>query len=419
MSLFDSDDNPVTIAERIDNFLKNRIQQMKASGNPGRDLLVYYVGHGDFDENRNYYLAIRYTQKDRPLISSIQVNSSGLANALRRARFLRRIIIVDACFAGASVNAFQSSGMAQEAFDKTKESFLVEDEDHVKVPGLPSRGTSLLCSSSCHITSRLSPDQTYTMFTEALLHILNEGNPNREEYMSLHTIAQLTRNYLQEVYGAEAALPLDDSPDQVEGDVADVSLFPNFALWSTGGTRLTTREFERKTKTIQCCVFVSEVESKRQDGESLELIIQLVLLKYKDDLEEISSHSLETEPYVFDISRVISSKEEYRQAIEVLCEIDIAIFDVTNYEPAIMLMLGIRSVVMRGVTILSLGGDFSLEDSLETPFNIKEVNIVSHSRKQLQNAHFTSDPIDLIGIKIKNGIRATTSSSPLLRSSFF
>ena len=68
------------------------------------------------------------------------------------------------------------------------------------------------------------------MFSTALLHVLTTtGNPHRpdEAYLSLHDVANLMEDVLDQLLEEKAPHPELHSPDQVDGDVADVPFFPN------------------------------------------------------------------------------------------------------------------------------------------------------------------------------------------------
>jgi hypothetical protein len=104
-------------------------------------------------------------------------------------------------------------------------------------------------------------------------------------------------------------------------------------------------------------------------------------------------------PIGVNVDQVIASLEGLENAIKAMCQAEIAVFDVTNYEPVVMLLLGIRAVVRRGVTIASSGGDYVIGDPIDFPFSIKEVNIISHSKKQAK----IYNPIDIIGNKMIAG----------------
>lgn len=68
------------------------------------------------------------------------------------------------------------------------------------------------------------------MFSDALLHALENGNPKQRSDLDLRTIKGLAEEYLSTNYGQDAPKPEVHSPDQTEGDVATVPIFPNTAL---------------------------------------------------------------------------------------------------------------------------------------------------------------------------------------------
>ncbi len=163
LDLFDTNQSANDIDEQIAEFLERRLAEMKASGDDPSDLLVYFVGHGGLAAaGFDYFLAIRRTRADNPGGSGIRIVS--LAYTIKeKARHLRRIIILDCCFAGAALRAFMGAP-AQAAIQQTVAAF----ETPRKGQGFPSRGTTLLCSSGSTIPSVISRRGDYTMFTHAL-----------------------------------------------------------------------------------------------------------------------------------------------------------------------------------------------------------------------------------------------------------
>ena len=397
LDLFDTDKDPDYLDEEIGRFLSNRIAEMENAGCAASDVIVYFVGHGDFTDDFEFYLAIRHTREANPMSSSIQIKP--LAHTIKEnARYLRRLIILDCCFAASATKMFQGAGsQEQSGLLQTVQAF----EESGKVRGFPSKGTSLLCSSRYDATSLTLPGERYTAFTSALLQVLNTGDPGKQELMTLRMIADLSKNYLFEL-GKKNAVSIPNpevhSPDQSEGDVAEVPFFPNLARRVGLASQNTFKKFEPLEGVNQCCVIVSETGEKLNELES---IVQTVLKKYKKKIERITEQGLHKELYVMKVSDIMFSKENYKNAIIALCRSSIAIFDITNYEPVVMLLLGIRSVVRRGVTILSADGKYAIENPLDAPFNIKEVNIISHSDKNLDRY----DPIDSIGLRIVEGFR--------------
>jgi hypothetical protein len=225
LDLFNSDKSSDDIDLEICQFLDRHIaEKVKAkSGSIARDVLVYFVGHGGFaGGDSNYYLAIKRTRKDNPKASSIEIGD--LAQTLKeKARFQRRILILDCCFAASASKFFQGSEPAQTAILQTVEVF----KEQGTGSDFPGRGTSLLCSSRHNVPSLITPDNSYTMFSQALLYVLHTGAASREAALSLRTVARLAEDFLRITY-TEAPRPEVHSPDQSEGDIASIPFFPNF-----------------------------------------------------------------------------------------------------------------------------------------------------------------------------------------------
>ncbi|HZR44140.1 MAG TPA: caspase family protein [Ktedonobacteraceae bacterium] len=171
LDLFDTDQGPDKIDRAIRDFLKQRTAVMRQAVKTPKDLLFYFVGHGGFvGRNSDYFLAVRCTSSDNPGVSGIRADS--LATTLTdKARYLRRLIILDCCYAAAAFTSFQAEGPAQVAARQTADVF--REKRH-----MVGKGTSLLCSSGKKVTSLLTPDGSSTMFSKALLQVLTTtGNP--------------------------------------------------------------------------------------------------------------------------------------------------------------------------------------------------------------------------------------------------
>ena len=209
---FDTDLSSDALDKEIGQFLERRLTEMKRAGSAASDLLLYFIGHGDFvGHNHDFYLAIRRTRIDNPHFSGLLMR--GLAYTLiERARYLRRMLILDCCFASAAFSAFQG-GPDQVALEKTAEAF-------------PKKGIALLCSSGHTTPSRLLEDGSSTMFTKAFLDALTQGIPVPRDYLTLRDVKDRAADLLAEI--PKAPKPFVHSPDQSEGDVADIPFFPNF-----------------------------------------------------------------------------------------------------------------------------------------------------------------------------------------------
>jgi hypothetical protein len=72
----------------------------------------------------------------------------------------------------------------------------------------------------------------------------------------------------------------------------------------------------------------------------------------------------------------VDSVEHWVETVEALAQADVVVADVSNFEPAVMALLGVRSVLRRGVTISVKRGD--LKDPVAVPFNVQETRVLSY-----------------------------------------
>lgn len=215
LDLFDSPEAPSKIDEEIGSFLDDCNKKLKEQGSAVRDVIVYYVGHGGFaGHNSDYFLAVQSTRSDNPLASGLLVQA--LAKTLKeKMREQRKYLVLDACFSASAYETFLSAPM-QTAEKKLKEAF--------------RKGTALLCSSGPRDPSRLPPGGRYTMFTGALLDVLHEGTGGGMKSLSLLQVGELAKNLIFDKYQDQAVRPQVLTPDQEQGDIAMIPLFPNPAV---------------------------------------------------------------------------------------------------------------------------------------------------------------------------------------------
>ena len=222
LDLFDTQTSSSDQLELLGAFLEQQMQALSAANQAARDVLVYFVGHGGFaGPSADFYLLPHRANASSLRVSGMAIDA--LAEVLReKARQTRRYLFLDCCFAAAAFRAFQG-GPDQTAIKKTLDAFAVQ----ARSSGFPGRGTVLLCSSDQKSPSLLLPDESCTMFSRALLDVLRNGDPHRPLQLSLRDIKELAEDRLAALPEKNAPRPGLHSPDQSEGDVADVPFFPN------------------------------------------------------------------------------------------------------------------------------------------------------------------------------------------------
>jgi TPR repeat protein len=228
-SFFNSLDDAAEQLEQATLFIERFRRSTAGTDQSPRDLLVFYVGHGDFEgEARDFYLSIRRTQQKRPLITSITAHELG--NLIRRsAGDLRTYMIVDCCFAAALQHGFMTSplGLAElklhEALPPANLGLnaLVDD--------LPGSGVALLAAAGLNKPALAPSDHNLTAFTTALLDVLKGGHARLGPRLSLQDLHLLVERRVFELF-PDAARPEMRPLQQGRGRVELVGFFPNPAF---------------------------------------------------------------------------------------------------------------------------------------------------------------------------------------------
>ncbi|HEY0553291.1 MAG TPA: hypothetical protein VGG20_03440, partial [Thermoanaerobaculia bacterium] len=110
-------------------------------------------------------------------------------------------------------------------------------------------------------------------------------------------------------------------------------------------------------------------------GESLDR-----LMRRKGTERFAPGRAIQVKPQEIALAKALSSTVQYERAVRALCGSEIVIFDLTGYESAAMLLLGIRSVVRRGVTVAVTSRHTSL-----LPFNVASLNPVPIDANYVEN----------------------------------
>lgn len=185
-----------------------------------RDIILYYVGHGQLTEDRTgLYLAIYDTHSHNPESSSLRLKD--LARTLKtKARYVRRFYILDCCFSAAALADLQAATVIDSLLQTTFEE-----------RGIAERGFAALCSSGKSEASVMLPDHENTFFTAALLRALLEGNAQPGAYLSLKNVYDLIEGNLLTLYKSYiSSYPKTGKPPKPQiymGDIATIPLFPN------------------------------------------------------------------------------------------------------------------------------------------------------------------------------------------------
>ena len=159
-----------------------------------------------------------------------------------------------------------------------------------------------------------------------------------------------------------------------EGSPAhQVGLIPSPLAWP--------RESTADDGLASWCAVVSESDARRPGGESVDLVVDkltaqsrnrlnLTYLRYRFAIQ------LAPSPGKLRAGNVLSSPRSFAHAVEQVCRAELAIFDLTNFEPAVMILLGVRAVIRRGLTVCVVREHDPPWREAETPFHLREVSLL-------------------------------------------
>jgi hypothetical protein len=105
------------------------------------------------------------------------------------------------------------------------------------------------------------------------------------------------------------------------------------------------------------------------DG-SLAGTVEGVIDGYRDEDEQFQV--LHRPPVAIDVLDAVRTPENFAATVRALALADFLVADVTGFQPAVMLLLGIRAVLRRGVTVCVAHGEPNL------PFNVREIRVLRY-----------------------------------------
>jgi hypothetical protein len=242
LSLFD-DPSPASVQlGRIRDAVRALIRERSSEDRAINDVLIYYVGHGAFDDSGHLHLLVRDSSEGIEAQSSIA--ALDLAQVMRvAAPQQRRLVILDCCFSEAAVAAFGAmSGALEDAVASTAL------KDLASVPAA-ARGTLLLCSSPRRQVSIGKPNAERTLFTGALLSALDDGADHiAEEMLSFFDLREAIFDRMLREHDSPPR-PALHQPEQQAGDLTRLPAFPNAALVRRAeGHRKAGEKEERKAE---------------------------------------------------------------------------------------------------------------------------------------------------------------------------
>jgi hypothetical protein len=366
------------LLNKMGEFLGQRAKAMRDNHQPVRDVLIYYVGHGEFIQAggmSEVYHLILHTTNEKGGRAATSLSLISLIEVLfRNVPGVRYSLIVDACYSGLAAGVLPRGESARADPLRLSATDIMGGVSKEK-PNHPAlESLALLCSSGRGQKSLAPPGEPYTMFTGALLEALMWGTPAAGKRLSLRETCAIATNLIATRFGTEGVLPEVHPAPVASADPAGVGLFPNHGnthQWcavqreSAGPDR-----FKGATS-----IFANSRRSRIQTTPGL-------------------GYSLAESPRYIIATEAVASPAAFYHAVRIVCRSEIAYFDVTDYQPAVMLLLGLRSVVRRAVTICCVDEDAATQNVFEAPFNLRDINPIGHSAAGSSQKLATSELAD-------------------------
>jgi hypothetical protein len=212
LSLFNLDHSPYDLDRSIYKFLTQRIEETNQTAQPVSDLIIYYVGHGFFDENQDYRLAIRRTADRNMQVSSLAITALN-TTITSAAPKIRTYFLLAAC----------SSVEAARQYQWTADTLLKQP-----IRELPATGAAFLCSSSAKAASQITARGDDTVFSESLVYVLWNGSDCSEGPLTLENLKDATTEQILKSNVGSAVRPELHVPNQAQGNISStIGLFPN------------------------------------------------------------------------------------------------------------------------------------------------------------------------------------------------
>jgi hypothetical protein len=208
---------------------------------------------------------------------------------------------------------------------------------------------------------------------------LGQG-PGEIALTTMQSIAATWENYWKGISGAPV-FSKDSSEDGLIGIITDANRALSDGLVGLPAIRLAN---ELSFRSIIAPPFLGPLPAKpcclvlTRESAPSELVEQTadVLAGFRS--EDPQFQEIDAEPIEIPVLKAVESVENWAATVDALAKADYLIADVTSFEPAVMLLLGIRSVVRRGVTISVTGGELEAHSSA-IPFNVQETRVLSAS----------------------------------------
>ena len=364
--------------------LYEALRDFCSSGGPDDIRLLYFSGHGLRLDNTDWIVPA-HTSRQQATDSATHRVSTDFSATVAASSVGLVVFVIDAC--RSAVDAPVTKGLIGSTADLKR-----RDARFVRFFGCAS-------NQVCQVTGSADAGTASSLFTAALTASLD--NPT---CVTLEAVLQAVEQGCKQQIDADPTLRVQTpilSYGETSSETRDVLRRPIFERTATALLTSVWPGFD--PNKLHCLVLLSEyqVTYEANNGSTWGPVDLLDAALVGEPVERIwrafhaacagqrltngrrrvlpTSATADTlEKAAFSVLDAFASPQALELAIRAVVEADLVVFDVTNFEPAMMLLVGVRSACRRALTVCSHGGEWREGMPLVLPFNLQDLNINSH-----------------------------------------
>ncbi|MCX6876524.1 MAG: caspase family protein [Verrucomicrobia bacterium] len=360
------------------------IRAFCSNGGPEDVHILYFTGHGLLADDVDCIIPAKTLRKDAT-VSPNQRVSTDLSKTIATSRTGLVLFIIDACRSREDVPATKGG-------PEWGDSVRIEKSDERRFIRLFGCAANQVCQTLT------GDDPATSLFTRALAESISEG-----KWASLQDLLRQVEKRCAELLSQHSYLQ-PQAPHLSYGEITSAKRAvlekPIFGMVGTPALRL-WQSFD--PDKLHCLVVTSEAGPEAQPGWGLKQLVldalggksgqriwesfvsgynhlRLVSGKQRALPETFKPSSINFGSFA--VIDAFENAESLDKAVRTVAEADLAVFDVTGFEPGVMLLIGIRSACRRSLSICSHGAGWQEGKPLEVPFNLQDININSHTARE-------------------------------------
>ncbi len=351
--------------------LEAAIVEFLKSSKVGDIHLVYWSGHGVSRDGRDWLVPAGKSREEAELTSHrVRIDYSDVVEQSAGGQVL---FVLDAC----RTERLDGERHWGDGYREDRR----QEERFIRLYG---------CGAEQVCWSRKGDDGEEGVFTAALAGVLSEGSER-----TLAEVLEATR---------QRCLELQPDPDRVQepridlkesaGPILTTIFFPTREAAANPAASLTPGD----EGTVWVVLLLSEAGAERD-------VVATVRTSIPDSdqnrarIEDEAGMPLDPELRIVPITTALASPEHWRAVVRLLCRAPVVVVDASKFEPGVMMLLGIRAVVRRGVTLTTTSDELDESHLSKLPFNIQETKLVGEHPDHAHPQH----PTNLIGAAVAEG----------------